>query len=184
LNVTLRMRLLCKVFSFSDKKFIFEYQPLNEMLINRGLSPYLSNIDFYVDNSLATRVQADGVIVSTTTGSTAYSMSAGGTIAPPTLPGILVTPICPHSLSFRPFMLPDSCELRFEIPPECVDGAIVSFDGRFQRKLEVGDYVVVTRSHYPFPCINIQGTHKEWFSSIKSKLGWNIREINWKYWKV
>jgi NAD+ kinase len=148
------------------------------MLINRGLSPFLCHIDFYVDNILATRVLADGIIVSTTTGSTAYSMSAGGAIAPPTLPGILVTPICPHSLSFRPIMLPDNCELKFEIPTECVDGASLCFDGRPPRKLEVGDYITVTKSTFPFPCVNLKGTHREWFSTIKSKLGWNIREVN------
>lgn len=129
-----------------------------------------------VDNTLATSIEADGIIIATPTGSTAYSLSAGGIIAPPTVSGIFVTPICPHSLSMRPIMLPASSELKFQIPctGQC---ATVSFDGRNRMDLEVGDYIVVTSSKYPLPSINMHGTHKEWFNSIKCKLGWNVKDI-------
>ncbi|KAL8687100.1 MAG: hypothetical protein Q9218_006629, partial [Villophora microphyllina] len=79
-----------------------QFEVLNELVIDRGPSPYVSNLELYGDNNLLTVVQADGCIISTPTGSTAYSLSAGGPLTHPSIPGILLTPICPHTLSFRP----------------------------------------------------------------------------------
>lgn len=84
---------------------------LNEVVINRGPSPYLSNIDIYLDGKYITSVQGDGLIVSTPTGSTAYAAAAGASMIHPSVPAILVTPICPHSLSFRPIVVPAGVEL-------------------------------------------------------------------------
>ena len=85
---------------------------LNEVVIDRGPSPYLSNIDLYLDGKLITSVQGDGLIVSTPTGSTAYAVAAGASMIPPSVPAIMVTPICPHSLSFRPIVVPAGVELK------------------------------------------------------------------------
>eukprot|EP01130_Rhizamoeba_saxonica_P007575 TRINITY_DN3061_c0_g1_i2.p1 TRINITY_DN3061_c0_g1~~TRINITY_DN3061_c0_g1_i2.p1 ORF type:complete len:189 (-),score=21.58 TRINITY_DN3061_c0_g1_i2:30-596(-) len=178
LLVTMRQRLHCRVYSSEEDKFIYEYMPLNEVLLDRGSSPYLSKIDLYIDNVLTTTIRADGVIAATATGSTAYSMSAGGTMAPPTVPGIFITPICPQSLAMRPLMLPDCILLKFQIPEESREGAFVTFDGRNQMKIECGDYVEIRRSLTPIISVNMYGCHAEWFNSIKTKLGWNVREVN------
>lgn len=85
---------------------------LNEVVINRGPSPYLSNIDIFLDGKYITSVQGDGLIVSTPTGSTAYAAAAGASMIHPSVPAILVTPICPHSLSFRPIVVPAGVELK------------------------------------------------------------------------
>lgn len=85
---------------------------LNEVVIDRGPSPYLSNIDLYLDGKLITSVQGDGLIVSTPTGSTAYAVAAGASMMHPSVPAIMVTPICPHSLSFRPIVVPAGVELK------------------------------------------------------------------------
>ena len=85
---------------------------LNEVVIDRGPSPYLSNIDLYLDGKLITSVQGDGLIVSTPTGSTAYAVAAGASMIHPSVPAIMVTPICPHSLSFRPIVVPAGVELK------------------------------------------------------------------------
>ena len=84
----------------------------NEVVIDRGPSPYLSNIDLYLDGKLITSVQGDGLIVSTPTGSTAYAVAAGASMIHPSVPAIMVTPICPHSLSFRPIVVPAGVELK------------------------------------------------------------------------
>ncbi|KAG8089554.1 hypothetical protein GUJ93_ZPchr0011g27374 [Zizania palustris] len=81
---------------------------------DRGSNPYLSKIECYEHNHLITKVQGDGVIVATPTGSTAYSTAAGGSMVHPNVPCMLFTPICPHSLSFRPVILPDSARLEIE----------------------------------------------------------------------
>ncbi len=85
---------------------------LAQVVIDRGPSPYLSNIDLYLDGKLITSVQGDGLIISTPTGSTAYAVAAGASMIHPSVPAIMVTPICPHSLSFRPIVVPAGVELK------------------------------------------------------------------------
>ena len=75
---------------------------LNDLVVDRGPSAFMSQLELFVDDQHLTTVQADGLVISTPTGSTAYSLSAGGSIVHPEVPSILVTPICPHTLSFRP----------------------------------------------------------------------------------
>lgn len=112
---------------------------LNEVVIDRGPSPYLSNIDLYLDGKLITSVQGDGLIVSTPTGSTAYAVAAGASMIHPSVPAIMITPICPHSLSFRPIVVPAGVELKITVSPDSRNTAWVSFDGRKRQELEHGD---------------------------------------------
>jgi NAD+ kinase len=128
--LTLRMRLHCSI--VRDQKIIASYRVLNEAVVDRGPSPYLSTIDLKCDQQYLTTVQGDGIIISTPTGSTAYSLAAGGSMVHPSVPAILLTPICAHTLSFRPLLLPDSCTLTAEIPLDCRASAWVSFDGKFR----------------------------------------------------
>ncbi|XP_033084595.1 NAD kinase isoform X3 [Trachypithecus francoisi] len=95
-------------------KQAMQYQVLNEVVIDRGPSSYLSNVDVYLDGHLITTVQGDGVIVSTPTGSTAYAAAAGASMIHPNVPAIMITPICPHSLSFRPIVVPAGVELKHQ----------------------------------------------------------------------
>ncbi|KAJ9618733.1 NAD(+) kinase [Taxawa tesnikishii (nom. ined.)] len=116
-----------------------------------------------------TRISADGIILSTPTGSTAYSLSAGGSLIYPDIPAILLTPICPHTLSFRPMILNDSMELKVSIPERGRGGAFVSFDGKGRVELGRGDEVVVRASRYPFPTVLSQPM--EWFDSGRGSEG-------------
>lgn len=88
---------------------------LNEVVVDRGPSPYLSNVDLYIDGKHVTVVQGDGLIVSTPTGSTAYAVAAGASMIHPSVPAIMITPICPHSLSFRPIVVPAGVELKVRL---------------------------------------------------------------------
>uniref|UniRef100_F6TJK7 NAD kinase n=1 Tax=Equus caballus TaxID=9796 RepID=F6TJK7_HORSE len=123
-------------------KQVMQYQVLNEVVIDRGPSSYLSNVDVYLDGHLITTVQGDGVIVSTPTGSTAYAAAAGASMIHPNVPAIMITPICPHSLSFRPIVVPAGVELKIMLSPEARNTAWVSFDGRKRQEIRHGD-----RSH-------------------------------------
>ena len=118
-----------------------------------------------------------GVIVASPTGSTAYSLSAGGSILPPTAPVFLITPICPHSLSFRPLILPDCSQLKLRIHHDSRAACLVSFDGRNQISLDKGDFVTISMSPWPLPTISMVPPSVEWFRSINSRLNWNVREI-------
>ena len=88
---------------------------MNDIFIYRGNSPHLLNLDIYIDGEKLTTAIADGVILSTPTGSTAYSLSSGGSIVSPRVPCIMLTPICPRSLSFRPLILPYSSHIKIKV---------------------------------------------------------------------
>lgn len=197
MRVNLRMRFTCTVFrnhqssrpsNMSGNKFSplqsavesEKFEVLNELVIDRGPSPYVSNLELFGDDTLLTVIQADGVIFSTPTGSTAYSLSAGGSLVHPDIPAILLTPICPHTLSFRPMLLNDTMALRIAVPRASRATAYCSFDGKGRIELRQGDYVTITASKYPFP--TVVGGKLEWIDSVSRTLRWNTREAQQKGW--
>ncbi|KAJ5816660.1 hypothetical protein N7447_008893 [Penicillium robsamsonii] len=188
MRVNLRMRFTCTVYRKDRSKGAEmgaveegeQFEILNELVIDRGPSPYVSNLELYADDDLLTVVQADGCIFSTPTGSTAYSLSAGGSLMHPSIPGILLTPICPHTLSFRPMVLSDSHLLRIAVPKSSRSTAYCSFDGKGRVELRQGDYVTVEASQYPFP--TVVSNNNEWFTSVQRALRWNTRGAVQKGW--
>jgi NAD+ kinase len=114
--LTLRSRLSCSITRKNQEGQTAENSTtllvLNEVVVDRGPSPYLSNIDLFIEGKHVTSVQGDGLIVSTPTGSTAYAVAAGASMIHPSVPAIMITPICPHSLSFRPIVVPAGVELK------------------------------------------------------------------------
>ncbi|XP_028921247.1 NAD kinase isoform X3 [Ornithorhynchus anatinus] len=157
-------------------KQVMQYQVLNEVVIDRGPSSYLSNVDVYLDGHLITTVQGDGVIVSTPTGSTAYAAAAGASMIHPNVPAIMITPICPHSLSFRPIVVPAGVELKIMLSPEARNTAWVSFDGRRRQEISYGDSISITTSCYPLPSICFRDPVSDWFESLAECLHWNVRK--------
>ncbi|XP_044625407.1 NAD kinase isoform X3 [Equus asinus] len=157
-------------------KQVMQYQVLNEVVIDRGPSSYLSNVDVYLNGHLITTVQGDGVIVSTPTGSTAYAAAAGASMIHPNVPAIMITPICPHSLSFRPIVVPAGVELKIMLSPEARNTAWVSFDGRKRQEIRHGDSISITTSCYPLPSICVRDPVSDWFESLAQCLHWNVRK--------
>ncbi|PXF40722.1 putative NAD kinase 2, chloroplastic [Gracilariopsis chorda] len=191
-TVTVRMRLKCvvqrcekrtacvhnfehNVLHDGPARQTEEFHALNEMVIDRGPAPYLSNLEVLADDCPVTRVQADGLIVATPTGSTAYSLSSGGSMVHPNVPAILFTPICPHSLSFRPVLFPDHVTLQIKVPSDSRATAWVSFDGRHRMELMKGDKVIVTVSPWSVPTFSKTDTTNDWFTSVSQCLRWNER---------
>lgn len=176
-KVTLRSRLFCIVVKHdaAGKECVSRRTVLNEVVVDRGYSPYLSNLECYCDNVPLTNIQADGIIISSTTGSTAYSLSAGGSMVHPQMPAILFTPICPHSLSFRPLIFPDSVELKIQVPHDSRSTAWASFDGREQTELSRGDFLIIRVSKWPFVWIRESDGVGDWFKSLADCLHWNDR---------
>ncbi|KAG0140548.1 hypothetical protein CROQUDRAFT_136625 [Cronartium quercuum f. sp. fusiforme G11] len=152
------------------------FEVLNELVVDRGPSPYVSLLELFGDDHHMTTVQADGLTVSTPTGSTAYSLSAGGSLVHPEVPALLITPICPHTLSFRPMLLPESMDLRICVPYSSRSTAWASFDGRGRVELRQGDHIKVTASAYPFPTVCADNQSTDWFHAISRTLRWNERE--------
>lgn len=189
MRVNLRMRFTCTVWrvdrSAGAEQGVVEegeqFEVLNELVIDRGPSPYVSNLELYGDHELLTVVQADGCIFSTPTGSTAYSLSAGGSLIHPSIPAILLTPICPHTLSFRPMVLSDTLALKIAVPVASRSTAYCSFDGKGRIELKQGDYVTLEASQYPFPTVMRGGN--EWVESVQRALRWNVRGAVQKGWE-
>ena len=146
---------------------------LNEIVVDRGPSPYLTNVEVFCDGAYITQVQGDGLIIATPTGSTAYSLAAGGSMVHPQVPGILFTPICPHSLSFRPLVFPDSVMLRVQVPLTAKNPAFVAFDGKGRQELRPGDAVELCISRWALPEVCMEPPTVEWVSAITNGLHWN-----------
>jgi len=183
-HLTARARLHCSLFRseykevdpneesgtrLSDRQ---DFHVLNECVLDRGPSPYLTELTCYCNDTQITTVRADGIIVSSATGSTAYSLSAGASMVHPLVPSIVFTPICPHSLSFRPVIFPNCVQLKLQVPKTARNSAWVSFDGRFRKKLDAGEYVIIESSPWCFPSITKPGVN-EWFKDIANILHWN-----------
>ncbi|RKU41894.1 hypothetical protein DL546_004462 [Coniochaeta pulveracea] len=153
------------------------YEILNEIVIDRGPNPTMSYTEIFGDDEHFTTVLADGVCISTPTGSTAYNLAAGGSLCHPENPVMLVTAICAHTLSFRPIILPDTIVLRVGVPYDARTSSWASFDGRERTELLPGDYVTISASRYPFATVQVPGRRsEEWINSISGKLGWNTRQ--------
>ncbi|CAL0304333.1 unnamed protein product [Lupinus luteus] len=179
ISITLRHRLQCHVVRDAAKNEYETEEPtlvLNEVTIDRGISSYLTNLECYCDNSFVTCVQGDGLILSTTSGSTAYSLAAGGSMVHPQVPGILFTPICPHSLSFRPLIMPEHVTLRVQVPFNSRSPAWVSFDGKDRKQLAPGDALVCSMAPWPVPTACLVDSTNDFLRSIHEGLHWNLRK--------
>ncbi|CAG9943257.1 unnamed protein product [Clonostachys rosea f. rosea IK726] len=153
------------------------YEILNEIVVDRGPNPTMSYTELFGDDEHFTSILADGICVSTPTGSTAYNLAAGGSLCHPENPVMLVTSICAHTLSFRPIILPDTIVLRVGVPYDARTSSWASFDGRERVELKPGDYVTISASRYPFATVQAEGRRSEdWINSISGKLGWNTRQ--------
>lgn len=175
-HITLRMRLECTILR-RDARDTPEpaIEVLNEVVVDRGSGPYLTKIECWERDHLITKVQADGVMLATPTGSTAYSVAAGGSMVHPNVPAILFTPICPHSLSFKPVVLPDYAEIELRISADARCGAWVCFDGKRRQELQRGDAVRVRMSCNPVPTVSRNDQTVDWFGSLERCFSWNER---------
>lgn len=175
--LSLRSRLVGTIIRKNkEREPLTPLHALNEIVIDRGPSAALVELDCYCDGLQITKIAADGIIIATPTGSTAYSLSAGGSMTHPSVPSMLFTPICPHTLSFRPLLFHDSATLKIVMPMHCrASSAYVSFDGKNRVQLERGDSIIVRVSSYPLPAICVVNENQDWFESMITNLNWNQR---------
>jgi len=151
------------------------YQVLNEVVVGRYHPTHslLPSMDCYINGRKLTRFQGDGLIIATPTGSTAYSLSCGGSIAHPAVDSILVTPIAPTSLSFRPLILPYYAHVELKLLPD--REAYISCDGRAPTKdyITSNDKVIIKKSEYSVPIIHKVDSLYDWSKNINDLLNWN-----------
>ena len=172
-----RYRLECTV-NAGDTKNSRVFQVLNEVSIHRGNHSHLSRIDVSVGSHYLTEAVADGIIVSTPTGSTAYSLSAGGPIVHHGVKAMVLTPICPRSLSFRPIVLPFTETVTFKVSNQAREEAYVAADGQDLMDFCRDSELVVKMSPFPIPFVS--ATEVDWHHGITSSLRWNQSFVNSK----
>ncbi len=162
-----RMMLLCLVIKKGKEHFCS--MAVNDVFITSGPPFRMIDLQMFVDGQHLGECVSDGLVVSTPTGSTAYSLSAGGPILSQKMEGIVITPICPHSLSFRPIVIKaDSVvELRGE---RFNEGTTVSIDGQVSLELDIDDVVEIRREKHDFLIVN-NPLRSEW-DTLSAKLGW------------
>ena len=149
---------------------------LNEVSIHRGKSSGICNVDLFLMDRQITSVQGDGLVISTPTGSTGYAVAAGASVVHPQVPSIMVTPICPHSLSFRPLIVPAGAELKLTVSDNARAPVDVSFDGKDTMEMNKGDVLTIRTSTHPTPCVCKSNSFDDWFDSLSECLLWNTRK--------
>jgi NAD+ kinase len=142
---------------------------LNDIVVSRGAVSRLISLDVSVDGELITRYRCDGLIISSPTGSTAYSLSAGGAVVLPTAEVFAMTPICPHALSNRSIILPLSSKIHVKaISP--LPATILSVDGQVVAELDAGDEVIIRRSRRTIRLVHLAGN--SFLEAMRRKLQW------------
>lgn len=148
---------------------IRRFRVLNDVVVNKGALARISELSVRVDGVYLTNYRSDGVIVSTPTGSTAYSLSAGGPIVCPDLPSILISPICPHTMSHRPIILPPGVEIEIDLCERNGD-VFVTLDGQEGVEFFEGDRVRVRKGSSDV--LFVRSPSRDYFGVLRSKLRW------------
>jgi NAD+ kinase len=143
---------------------------LNDAVITKAARARLIKLSVWVGDEFVTRVKADGLIIATPTGSTAYNLAAGGPIVQPSIDALVLTPIAPHTLTNRPVVIPATSAVRIQPLIEERDEVHLTFDGQAGFQLQAGDEVIVSRAEEPLRLI--RPSTRNYFEVLRTKLKW------------
>jgi len=161
-----RLMLDCALEREGDLQF--QMYAFNDAVVSKSALGRLIEFEVYIDNHFVYSQRADGLVIASPTGSTAYALSAGGPILDPTLDAFVLTPICPHTLSARPIAVNGHSEI--EVNLIHADDARVHFDGQQHRDMRIGDRVVITRARNPVRLL--QPLDHNYYDTLRQKLHW------------
>jgi NAD+ kinase len=163
-------RILLEAEVVRDGQVLHADNALNDVVVNKGQLARLIEFETYVDGEFVNSTRADGVIIATPTGSTAYALSAGGPILHPTLPAIVLVPICPHTLSDRPLAVGSDSQIEILMTSTSQQSAHVTLDGQTNFSLTDNDRVRVRRAERPVILIHPSGRNH--YDVLRAKLRW------------
>lgn len=167
LNVKRRMKLTSSI--YENDKIVFEEESLNEVVINKGAPSRMLELIIIIDGGFVTKYRSDGLIISTPTGSTGYTISAGGPIVHPDLDNIILSPICPHSLNMRPIVIPHKSRVEVHVETQNAE-SFVTFDGQIVKPFKSSHRIVVKKS--PVYASFAVKRDRDYYSVLRKKLGW------------
>ncbi len=165
-------RIMLNAFVYRNGEKIADFLVLNDVVINKGAIARIIDIEIFVNKIYVTEFKSDGLIISSPTGSTAYSLSAGGPILYPTLNCIIITPICPHTLTHRSIVIPDSFTIEAVLGSDSED-VVLTLDGQAGFSLTKGDRVEVRKSESKTKIMIPPG--RDYFQVLREKLKWGER---------
>ena len=165
-----RLMLTCRIHRQGER--IAEYSVLNDVILNKGALARIIEMETYVDSEYLTTYRADGLIISTPTGSTAYSMAAGGPIIYPSLQALVLTPICPHTLTNRPLVIPNRVRVEVSLISENED-VYLTLDGQVGFALRYRDVVEIKSSEHGIKLV--KSSHRGYYEVLRTKLKWGER---------
>jgi len=154
-------------------KIVYSCNALNDVIIGKGELSRLIEFETLVNGEFVNSMRADGIIVATPTGSTAYALSAGGPIIAPTLDAILLAPICPHTLSARPIVIGNDSITEINITGSRHHAAHITFDGQVNYSLDQNDRIYVRRAETPIHLVH--PSNRNHFEVLRQKLRWGER---------
>eukprot|EP01095_Lingulamoeba_sp_RSL-Kostka_P006190 TRINITY_DN1922_c0_g1_i1.p1 TRINITY_DN1922_c0_g1~~TRINITY_DN1922_c0_g1_i1.p1 ORF type:complete len:402 (+),score=59.86 TRINITY_DN1922_c0_g1_i1:48-1253(+) len=169
--ITNRMRLHIRLRRVNGS--VEDFDVINEAAFHRGLHGAPLKLNCYINDTLLTKTNGDGLIVATATGSTGYSLSCGGSMVHPSVNSILITPVCPMSLSFRPLVLPCDLTVKLVINSSIRCKPVLLLDGLETIQCEKNDTIEVRRSIYSIPTISKKDAVTDWVRDINENLRWN-----------
>ncbi len=142
---------------------------LNDVVINKAVLARVIEIEVRLNNLFVNNFRADGLIVATPTGSTAYSLSAGGPIVYPSMNALVLTPICPFTLTNRPIVIPDNAEIELRLNRE-TEGVMLTLDGQIGYQMNAADRIIIRKSRTSFNLV--QPPNRNYFDVLRNKLKW------------
>jgi NAD+ kinase len=168
-NYRLDKRVMLAVELLRGDQHLTRNRVLNDVVINKSALARIIEIETFLNAQFVNSFRADGLIVSTPTGSTAYNLSAGGPVIFPSMNAVVITPICPFTLSNRPIVVPDDAVIELRLKTEQEDVSL-TLDGQVGFPLKVGDRVVIRKSRTTFNLV--QPTNRNYFEVLRDKLRW------------
>ncbi len=157
-------------------KDIIRLQVLNDVVINKRALARIIDLDVMINNEFLTTFKADGLIISTPTGSTAYNLSAGGPIIYPTTKTFIITPICPFALTNRPIILPNTDEIHIRMGNRNTEKALLTFDGQIGFDFDLKDELIISSSNEKIKLLTPPG--HSYFEVLRTKLMWGTATYN------
>lgn len=168
-NYRLDRRVMLAAELLRDSEVVTRMRVLNDVVINKSALARIIEIEAYLNQQYVNSFRADGLIVSTPTGSTAYNLSAGGPVIYPSMNAVVITPICPFTLSNRPLVVPDDSIIELSLKTEREEVAL-TLDGQVGIPMQVNDRVVIRKSHTTFNLV--QPMNRNYFDVLRDKLRW------------
>jgi NAD+ kinase len=169
-DISLRSLLRCCI--LRDGKCLSFHEALNDIVIHQSELARITDFEVLVNGAFVANYKADGLIVATPTGSTAYSLAAGGPVLAPDLPGFVITPVAPHALTNRPLVVPDNAVIHVTLK-DTREHALLTLDGQHGVPLQDGDTVQCKKSELKVKLFKLAG--RSFFDILRSKLKWGER---------